>query len=158
MTCDAIRNRLLAWPELSELPEDLRVHVAGCEACRVWAGKARKLDRLLAVLPAPNSAESKAAFLDYLMADGPIIKAVPLVDRPDRFSFGTFVSKFDWRVVSGLAAAALVGVGYWGFSGGGKNPTEVAGPKHELLARGVDFAAAMSTARTPQERTRASLA
>jgi hypothetical protein len=50
-----------------------------------------------------------------------------------------------------------VGVGIYSYSGGGKTQTEIAGPKHELLARGVDFVADMSTAKTSQDRTKASL-
>jgi hypothetical protein len=158
MTCDVIRNRLLALPDLARLPDDLRAHLTECEACFAWLAKARKLDAAIANLSAPSSAEAKAAFLDYLAADGPIIKAVPSVGRPAGFSLATLTKQFDWRVVSGLAAAALVGVGIWAFSGGGKPIPEVAGPKHELLARGVDFVAAMSSAKTPQERARASVA
>ena len=154
MTCDVIRNRLLALPDLTGLPDDLRAHLVSCDPCTAWLAKARKLDFAVANLPAPTSAEAKAAFLDYLTADGPIIKAVPEFDRSKRVAVGWF----DWRVASGLAAAALVGVGLWAFSDGGKKPTEVAGPKHELLARGVDFVAAMSQAKTPQGRTTASVA
>src|SRR5689334_5914162 len=147
MTCDVIRNRLLALPDLGRLPDDLRAHLVSCDPCMAWLAKARKLDGAIANLSAPSSAEAKAAFLDYLTADGPIIKAVPMLDGPPRFSFVAAAKKLDWRVVSGLAAATLVGVGIWGFAGGNKPNTDVAGPKHELLAKGVDFAAAMSVAR-----------
>jgi len=157
MTCDVIRNRLLALPDLGRLPDDLRAHLGSCDPCAAWLAKARTLDGAVANLSAPSSAEAKAAFLDYLTAYGPIIKAVPVIDVPPRFSFAAVAKKLDWRVVSGLAAATLVGVGIWGLAGGSKPNPEVAGPKHELLARGVDFAAAMSVARTPQDRTRASV-
>src|SRR5262245_1736290 len=138
MTCDVIHNRLLALPDLTRLPDDLRTHLTTCDACTAWLAKARKLDLAVANLSAPSSAEAKAAFLDYLTADGPIIKSVPMIER--RSTFAAITRRLDWRVVSGLAAAALIGVGFWAFSGPRKPVVEVAGSRHELLAKGVDFA------------------
>ncbi len=158
MTCDVTRNRLLALPDLSRPTDEIRAHLAGCQPCTVWLARAKQLDLSLVNLPAPSSAEAKAAFLDYLTAAGPIIKSVPKSDRSNSSPLVAWAQRLDWRVVSGLAAAALVGVGIWALSGNGKPVAEVAGPKHELLARGVDFVAAMSTAKTPQERTQFSMA
>lgn len=154
MTCDVFQNRLLALPDLNRPTDELRRHLATCDACSLWLARARQLDASLAAMPVPSSSGAKAAFLDSITRAGPVITSIPRLDRPAGV---TFFRRVDWRVVSGLAAAALVGVGVWFGSGPGKTVAEVAGPKHALLGKGVDFVAAMSTARTPQERTRVSM-
>ncbi|HEY2784288.1 MAG TPA: hypothetical protein VGJ05_04860 [Fimbriiglobus sp.] len=157
MTCDVSRNRLLALPDLTRLTDDLRAHLAACEACTAWLVRAKQLDLSLVNLPAPNSDDAKTAFLESLAADGPIIRTIPRSDRTQAFSFVALARRLDWRVVSGLAASVAVGVGIWGLSGPGKKVAEVAGPKHELLAQSVDFVTSMSTATNPQDRTRLSM-
>src|SRR5207237_10153140 len=119
--------------------------------------RALTVDRAVAALPAPVS-EMKGAFLASLTAAGPVITSIPRVDRPAGIPFlAAIARRLDWRVVSGLAAAGLVGVGLWAASGPRPSQADVPGPRHELLARGVDFVADMSKARTPRDRAGVSL-
>src|SRR5436190_280474 len=113
MTCDVTRNRLLALPDLTRPTDDLRAHLTTCAACAAWLERARQLDLSVAGLQAPDSSEARAAFVDYLAAAGPVIKSVPKVNPSAGFPLIAFFRKLDWRVVSGLAASAAVGVGIW---------------------------------------------
>ena len=145
MTCDAIRNRLLALPDLSRPTDDLRAHLTTCEPCTAWLARATDLDRAVANLPAPDSAEALRGVRrlpERRRAGHPIHSA----DRPAGFSLVALGKRVDWRVVSGLAAVVLISVGIWAFSGDSKPAPEVAGPKDEPLARGVDFVTAMGKA------------
>lgn len=161
MTCDVVRNRLLALPDPARPSDDLLSHLGGCAACVAAQTEAVRLDRLLKQLPVPSSADRKAAFLADLEADGPIIRTRPVLPSTLAES-GAFkpvakwLRRIDWRYVGGGVAAALViGLGiYWlAPRGDGPQPPLAEKPRSVLLARMVKHNTELATvARTPQQR------
>jgi hypothetical protein len=154
MTCDVVRNRLLALPDPAGVPADLRAHLAMCDLCRRYADRANQLTAELAALPAPDSSHAKAAFLDAVTAAGPVIKSVPAVPHRPGWSWPALPRSVSWKPVAGLAAAAAVAVGLWANRGGPRPtpPDPAAGPRHELLHEVVALDNKLSRATTPQER------
>lgn len=150
MTCDALRNRLLAEPDPTRAPAELRPHLAGCAACREFVARYESLAANIAALAAPNSELAKLAFVENLTSAGPIIKSVP----------GVAASAFSWKTallvsakpIAATAAAIAVGVGIWAVSGSRRPASEQAGPRHELLKNVVAKHAAL--ARTGDARSR----
>jgi hypothetical protein len=122
--------------------------------------KAVRLDRLLAQLPTPSSELAKETFLEQVLAEGPIIRSMPVV--PSSVGSGTFrnVGKMfrsvSPKLLSGLAAGVLVTLGGVWFLTRPKQPViepELAEkPKHELLARSVKHHVDLSQSRTAPER------
>ena len=78
MKCETLQTRLLSVADPRRLPEDVRMHVAGCPACWAFHAKLVRLEGLLAAIPVPPaSADAKAALLDQVAAPGPIITRIP---------------------------------------------------------------------------------
>lgn len=157
MTCEVVQNRLLALPDLTRIPDDLRAHVGGCPGCRAFLAGATRLDRLLAALPVPPSSDDvRAAFLDRVTAAGPIIRRVPAVPRRGslralRVRLGGVVG---WKSAAGLAAAVVLAAGVWLGVGGKSGEARVAAatPRHPLLDRQVRHTVALARANTPPDR------
>lgn len=158
MTCDVACNRLLALPDPTRPTDDLLPHLAGCAVCRAVQAEAVRLDSLLKRLPAP-APQRKAAFLEQLGADGPVIRTRPVVPSSLTGS-GAFkpvvkwLKRIDWRYVGGgVAAAVAIGLGIWLLvPKGPKGPEETASLRSERLKRMVAYTAELAKARTPQER------
>jgi hypothetical protein len=160
MTCDAIRNRLLALPDLRRVPDELRGHLDGCQACRAYLARAVRLDGWIAAIPVPpSSEETKAAFLDRATEAGPVIKRVPVVRRDSTLNLPAFLAEHGrWRYAAGLAAAVLIAVGWLSLQDGPpvtpSEPPTVAG--HELLRRTIGNVVtdreALAKVNTPEQR------
>ena len=155
MTCDVIQNRLLALPDLTRVPDDLRAHVDRCPGCRAFLAGAARLDGLLTGLPVPPSEDAKAAFLDRITAAGPIIRRVPTVPR-FRSLRARVGGAVGWKPAAGLAAAVAVGAGIWLTVGGtsDEKPSVAAAPRHPLLEKQVRHVVALARANTPPDRMR----
>jgi hypothetical protein len=155
MSCDVIRNRLLALPDPAGVPADLRAHLDGCDPCRRYLDRYLLLNAELAALPAPPGGDAKAAFLDSLTAAGPVIKSIPtLPARTGSGSWRAVARRVPLGPAAGLAAAVVVGVGLWANRGGPK-PVQAdpgVGTRHELLARVVALDGKLARAGTVQER------
>jgi hypothetical protein len=139
MKCEAVQNRLLAAPDANDPGEELRVHVAGCAACRAVQARALQLDLLLADLPAaPSSEARKLAFLESVQHAGPIIRVKPSGLRTASGTFKPF-RVVRWQHTAATAAALLVAIaGIWFFTRGKAPVPEVAEkPRHELLKKEV---------------------
>ncbi|HET6575470.1 MAG TPA: hypothetical protein VFG68_17840 [Fimbriiglobus sp.] len=162
MTCDAIRNRLLALPDLRRVPDELRGHLDECPACRAYQARAVRLDGWIKAIPVPpSSEETKAAFLDRATEAGPVIKRVPVVRRDSALYLPAFLAENGrWRYAAGLAAAVLIAVGwltYWGDGTPKPNePLTVAG--HDLLTKTIGHVVtdkdALAKVDTPEQRMR----
>jgi hypothetical protein len=160
MNCETIQNRLLALAVATEPTADVREHVAGCPACQAVQSKAVRLDRLLAQLPAPSSELARDTFVEQVLAEGPIIRSIPVL--PSSVGSGTFRNVGNMfrsvspKLLSGLAAGVLVTLGGVWFLTRPKQPViepELAEkPKHELLARSVKHHVELSRSRTAPER------
>ena len=160
MNCETIQNRILALALATEPTADVQEHVAGCPACQAVLTKAVRLDRVLAQLPAPSSGLAREAFLDQVLADGPIIRSKPVA--PSSVGSGTFASvgkllkSVSPKLIGSLAAGVLVAVGGVWFFNRPKpailEPELAEKPKHELLARSVKHHVALSQSRTAPER------
>ena len=155
MKCEVAQNRLLALSDPSRAPEELRMHVTDCAACRAYAAGIAKLDSMLASLPVPSSDLAKATFLDRVTAAGPVITRIPTVPkRGSSIDLPALVRNGRWKYVSsGLAAGIVLTIGWFAFSG--KKPTANAEPvahKHELLNKQVQTVAALSQADTAPKR------
>ncbi len=156
MKCDAAQTRLLALPDATRPPADLRAHVRTCPACAAFARTLIRIDESIPRLPVPApTAGAKAAFLD-LAAAGPVIVRRP--ERPVTPSGLTAVGRAVWRAreswqyAGGVAVVLAVGLGvWWAGTRPGRNDVAV-GPRHELLARQVQSLARLSTATTAEER------
>jgi hypothetical protein len=153
MTCDTAQNRLLALPDPDRLPDDLHAHLAGCELCRRYADRMTVLDAELAALPAPASADARAAFLESLAAAGPVIRTVPTAPFRSSVSLWGLAARVRWKPVFATAAAALVAVGVWSAIPGPKPPVaEVDGPRSELVKKVVRYNTELAKASDPRER------
>ena len=160
MNCETIQNRILALAVATKPTADVQEHVAGCTACQAVLTKAVRLDRVLAQLPAPLSGLAREAFLDRILADGPIIRTMPVV--PSSVGSGTFhdvgnlFARVSPRLIAGLAASVMVAIGGVWFFNRSKPallaPELAEKPKHELLARSVKHHVALSQSRTAPER------
>jgi hypothetical protein len=152
MKCDAVRNRLLDLPDLSSVPADLLVHADGCERCARFLAEARVLAADLAALPAPSGESAKLAFLDSLLAAGPVIKTVP-TPLGSGTTLRDLLARIPLRPVGTIAAAALVGVGLWSALPGPKPPQAKAEPpRHELLRKVVALNTELAASATPRDR------
>lgn len=152
MKCEAIRNRLLDLPDLRSVPTEYLVHVDGCEPCAMFLEKARVLAADLAVLPVPSAETAKHAFLDSLMAAGPVIRTVP-----SPLAAGTtlrdLLKRIPVRPVATAAAALLVGVGIWSAIPPAKPPLAKAEPpRHELLQKVVTLNTELAALTEPKDR------
>ena len=154
MTCDLVRNQLLASPPPARVPAEVRPHLAACPDCRSFAAAAGRLDRLLAAVPVPPaSASAKTALLDRLAGATPII--VPNVrSTPGRTRFEQWLGGPGWKVAAGLAAAVVVGLVVWSSGPGDdpREPAEFAYVRHSLLEEEVDHVAALAKADSAPER------
>jgi hypothetical protein len=151
MKCDIVQNRLLALTAADAVPADLGAHLDECDLCRRYRDRAALLTAELAVLPTPSSEDAKAAYLDSLLAAGPVIKSVPSIPS----YAGGWSWKYGWKPVGGLAAAVAVGVGIWAANRPATTivaPDVAAGPRHELLEKVVALDTQLAKARTPEER------
>lgn len=159
MTCDVARNRLLALPDPTRPTDDLLPHLAECAACRAVQAEAVRLDELLKQLPVPSSAERKAAFLNELDFDGPVIRTRPVVPSSLTGS-GAFkpvvkwLKRVDWRYVGGgVAACVAIGLGLWFLAPKtGDNPPPQAKHQSKRLERLVKYTADLAAVRTSHER------
>lgn len=145
MTCDAIRNRLLAEPNPAQPAAELRAHLIDCGSCREFLTRYESVAAQIIALPAPQSELAKIAFLDSLGNAGPILRSTP-AHRPS----------VHWRSVAkplaATAAALAVGIGLWAIA---TNRPTVNGPayvRHDLLKRVV--ASNTMLARTADARAR----
>lgn len=152
MKCEAVRNRLLDLPDLNAVPTEYLVHVDGCEPCAKFLEKARALAADLAVLPAPSSESAKLAYLDSLLAAGPVIKTVPAAIGSGT-TLRDLLRKVPVRPVATVAAAALVGVGIWSAIPGPRPPQAKAEPpRHELLQKVVALNTDLAATASPKDR------
>ncbi len=152
MKCDAVRNRLLDLPDLAEVPHELHAHVDGCAACTAFLAKARVLVADLAVLPAPSGESAKLAFLDSLVAAGPVIRTVPTT-LGSGTTLRDLLARIPLRPVGAVAAAALVGVGVWSALPGPRPPQAKADPpRHELLTKVVALNTELAGLAAPKDR------
>lgn len=153
MRCDTAQNRLLALPDPDRPTDDLRAHLAGCERCRRYAERAAGLDADLAALPAPPSADARAAFLESLAAAGPVIRTVPTAPFRSSVSLWGLAARVRWKPVFATAAAVLVAVGVWSALPGPKPPpVERDGPRSELVKKVVRYNTELAKASDPRER------
>ena len=159
MTCDVYQNRLLALPNPAKPSAELRAHLNGCPACRAVQAEAVRVEALVTRLPVPSSEARKAAFLESLTIDGPVIRSKPVLPSSLAASgtfrpVGTWLKRIDLRWAGGVAAALLVAVTAWWAVNRPKPPVpEVAEkPRHELLARSVKHTTAL--ANSPSAPTR----
>jgi hypothetical protein len=149
MTCDAIRNRLLAEPDPTRVPAELRPHVAGCAGCREFLVRYESLAKNIAALAAPQSDLAKMTFVDSLANAGPIIKSLPSLST----------SAFSWKQalriaakpLAATAAAVAVGVGIWSISGTRRPAEQQAAHRHELLKKVVEHNAALARLSKPSD-------
>ncbi len=148
MTCDAVRNRILALADPRDVPDALRGHVAGCAACERWWHGVARLEGLLERLPAPPAAAAKAALLGDLAAARPAARRRPAEVAPEGGS-----PRKTGRYLAALAASVAVVGGVWVFTRG---PGQVAiiptPPKHALLESVVQRDLALARAGTPAEK------
>jgi hypothetical protein len=159
MTCEVIQNRLLAVPNLARPTPELRAHLKGCPACRAVQARAIRIEAVVAGLPVPSSQARKEAFLDFLIADGPVIRSRPILPSSLGTSgpfapVGSWLRQVDLRWVGGIAAALVVGlIGYAAFNRPAAKPTVLAEkPRHELLAKSVKHTTALANSRTASNR------
>lgn len=152
MKCEAVQNRLLDLPDLNVVPAELGAHLDGCELCRRFVERAHALNADLAALPAPSSELAKVAFVESLLAAGPIIQATPAAAAAG-LSLRDLFAKVPARPVATVAAAALVAVGTWAVWPPTKAPVaEKIGPRHELLQKVVTANTELAALTTPRER------
>jgi hypothetical protein len=160
VNCQVVQNKIIAEPDPRLLPERLRLHVAGCAACRAWAEQAARLEGLIEQLPAPAApAAKKAALVGKLERGEPIIiqpVATPAPARSPRESRFSSVVEFvrdKSLLIGGLAAAVLVAWGAWAFfPRTGPGPEMVAIPDDPFLKKMVERDVALARAATPAER------
>ncbi len=152
MKCEAVRNRLLDLPDLNAVPTVYLVHVDGCEPCAKFLDKARALVVDLAALPVPTSEPAKLAFLDSLMAAGPVIRTVPSTVATGT-SLRDLLKRIPVRPVATVTAAVLVGVGIWSAIPPSKPQLAVAEPRrHELLQKVVTLNTELAALAEPKDR------
>lgn len=72
MNCDLVQRRLLSLSDPESLPDNLRAHLAYCEACSDWHDHLLVLERHVPLLPIPRS-NGKARLMRRLLHD----KALP---------------------------------------------------------------------------------
>ncbi len=152
MNCDAIQNRLLDLVDPTRGSSELQAHLAGCEACQRFLERSYVLNDLLATVAVPRSSdETKTAFLQTILAAGPVIQTIPRVA----------VSPWIWQRIprpvlvraTGLAAALLVSVGVWSAWPDRKPMPELAAaPRHELLQKVVTLNTELARTTTPAAR------
>lgn len=157
MKCEVVQNRLLALPDATRVPDDLRAHLAGCESCRGFLAQLGRLDTVLAALPVPApSEERKVAFLEQLGAAGPIITRIPVYTKSDSTTkLRALLAKSEsWKHVAGVAAALLIAAGAWWALRDNKpeQPPEVAGVRHDLLKKEVAVLAALTQTDSPRRK------
>ncbi len=153
MKCDAIQNRMLDLPNVAELPAELHAHVSGCELCTRFRERARALAADLAVLPAPSSELAKLAFLDSLIAAGPVIRTVPVSLDTGSTSLKDLFRKLPIRPLAGIAAAVLVGTGVWFTLPEPRPPVaKTEAPRHELLKKVVNWNTELAAVSAPKDR------
>ena len=151
MKCDVVQNRLLALADPRRVPEELRDHLAGCDACRAFAVLAGRLDELVAAVPVPPADESvKLAFLDRLTELGPIIKRMPTFTRASDSSAtlrAVLARTGRWRTLVGLAAGVLVAGGVWWAVSTPDTATPTAtAHRHDLLNKVIRHDARLASA------------
>ena len=155
MTCDTVRNKLIALPDPRRLPAALRGHVGGCDGCTALADELVKLDAVLAALPVPPADPAvKERFLLALDDAGPIITRVPTLPRRDSgVSLPALLDRGRWRYPAGLAAgvALAVGGGWWANRPPAPAPAEVV-VRHDLLGREVKHLVALTRTNDPRAR------
>jgi hypothetical protein len=157
MNCQVVQNKILAEPDPRLLPERLRLHVAGCEACRAWARQAARLEALVEKLPAPAAPSAKkAALVGKLERGEPIITrpvTTPAAARTPRESRFTEFLRNNALIIGSLAAAILVALGAWAlFPRNGPKPEMVVIPDDPFLNKIVERDVALAKATTPEER------
>lgn len=155
MSCDTVRDRLVALGDPRRLPAALRGHVAGCNGCTALADELVKLDRALAALPVPPYDPAvRDAFLAAFADTGPIITRIPTVPRRDSVvSLPALLDRGRWRYAAGLAAGVAVAVGgsWWA-----DRPPAPAAPevvvRHDLLGKEVRHLVALTRTNDPRAR------
>ena len=157
MKCDVVQNRLLALADLRRVPDDLRGHLDGCDACRACLALAGRLDELVAAVPVPPSDDAvRLAFLDRLTELGPIIKRLPAFPRVSDSSAtlrAVLARTGRWRTLAGLAAGVLVAGGvWWAVSTTDTGAPPAAAHRHDLLNKVIRHDAALAKAGTAPEK------
>jgi hypothetical protein len=156
MNCQAIQNKILNLPDTRVIPDALRNHVAGCEACRTWAEQAARLESLLEQLPVPPApGNKKAELVDQLLHGNSAILG-PLA-LPHRGSSTDSIWRFldqNKVLIGGLAAAVLVVLGGWWLFTGPATTTlpPVAAAKDPFLEKMVRWDVDLAKAETPLKR------
>ncbi|QEL15924.1 hypothetical protein [Limnoglobus roseus] len=152
MKCEAVQNRLLDVPDLTAVPAELSAHLDGCELCRRFAERAQVLNAELAALPVPSSELAKIAFVESLLAAGPVIRSVP-TPMVAGLSLQDLLRKIPLRPVVTTAAAVLVGVGTWAVWPTSKTTTTAKdAPRHELLQKVVKTNTELALLTAPKDR------
>lgn len=152
MTCDAIRDRLLALPDPRRVPADLRSHFDGCPACVNVQAALVGVEAAVARLSVPDSAPAKAAFLTRLAEPEPIIAHMPTL--PNRRGLADLIAGVKWQHAAGLAAGVLIAVGGgWLLTGSNGGQTqEFAAHRHDLLQKEVRHVVRLTGAGTAADR------
>jgi hypothetical protein len=143
MNCQVVQNKILAEPDPRLLSERLRLHVAGCEACRAWAVQAARLEALVEQLPAPAAPSAKkAALVGKLERGEPIIVRPLATPAPASKARESRLMEFvreNALALGGLAAAVLVAWGAWAlFPRNGARPEMAAMPDDPFLKKMVE--------------------
>jgi hypothetical protein len=112
MTCDTIRQRLLASESPDKPAHAEANHLAGCCACRAWLRRLAHLEEMLPLLPVPSSAPPPE-LLALFRATAPR----PLVAAPQRLpSFRPKREGARQKLALALALAAtltLFAIAWW---------------------------------------------
>lgn len=151
MTCDAIRDRLLALPDPRRVPADLRTHLAGCPACTAVQAALVGVESAVARLPVPDSSAAKVALLTRLGDSEPIIARRPTMPR--RPGLADWIAGVKWQHAAGVAGGLLLTVGGgWLLTRPDPGPKFVAAPRHELLRKEVRHVVELTKAETAADR------
>jgi hypothetical protein len=78
MSCNSVRQRLLASERPDQPAAEEARHLLGCQGCRAWLRRLARLEQLLPLAPVPPTAGPPAALLEMLQAS----PARPLVRAP----------------------------------------------------------------------------
>src|SRR5882762_683821 len=124
MRCEVVQRRLMSIEDLTEVPADVRAHLAACTPCRDWQGQLVQLERHVPLLPVPKS-RGKSRLLRKLEQQS-VAKAATAVDAAAAEEHGGRPLYAPWprepapprarklRWVAALAAAiAVTMLGSW---------------------------------------------
>jgi hypothetical protein len=165
MNCNLVQRRLLSIEDPAEAPADVRAHLASCQPCRDWQGQLVQLEQHVPLLPVPRS-RGKRRFLARLLRRTPK-RHIPETETVSSEATGQTIAAEHplpqgqayqltrQRLLAGVAAAALIAVGFWILVSGKKPPAPapVKKPAADPLLSGlVQLDSQLARAGTPRER------